>query len=369
MMFPGRAQSVVSARLGELAKSHGSSKALLKRLWYVNREGRRVQVWTLTGAGYALAEEKLGRRLKVPRHDVASQFLEHATGVNDLYVALTRRSSSNPPARVVTEQRGRAPDDYARLPTVFSWVPSDDLELPFQSYEPGRGKSDRRLQPDAILEDHLRRERYLIEYETGSASVRNDQHKSATLAKMARYAECFAMYTGNDFKTTLYGRHFQDDLAPILLFLTRTKARRDTIRDAAEERNRADPRKYDIRALMLDETGHQFRLVLFGEEPPSQAGARVASLPAANGLRIAWEELELLNQVVDEALRTIQTIRHAVRAGNAIVTQPRYPEHAQEAAHLIPAPACSCGDEKGVTVEMHFIDILDQLAECANSTC
>jgi hypothetical protein len=45
----------------------------------------------------------------------------------------------------------------------------------------------------------------LIEYETGSASVRNDQHKSATLAKMARYAECFAMYTGNDFKTTLYG--------------------------------------------------------------------------------------------------------------------------------------------------------------------
>ena len=100
MMFPGRAQSVVSARLGELAKSHGSSKALLKRLWYVNREGRRVQVWALTGTGYAFAEEKLGRRLKVPRHDVASQFLEHATGVNELYVALTRTNSRNPPAGV-----------------------------------------------------------------------------------------------------------------------------------------------------------------------------------------------------------------------------------------------------------------------------
>jgi hypothetical protein len=287
----------------------------------------------LTGTGYAFAEEKLGRRLKIPRHDVASQFLEHATGVNELYVALTRKNSSKPHARI-TEQRGKAPDDYARLPTVFRWVPSEDLELPLESYEPGEGRCDRRLQPDAILEDHLRRERYLIEYETGSASVRNDQHKSATLAKMARYVEFFAMYTGNDFKTTLYGRHFQDDLAPILLFLTRTKARRNTIREAAEERNRADPRKYDIRALMVDEAADQFRSALFGEEPRSQADARVASLSATNGVFIACEEVELLNQVVDEALRTIQTIRHAVRAGTAIVTQPRYPEHAQAAAHL-----------------------------------
>src|SRR5205814_2040824 len=139
LVFPGRAQSVVSERLGELAKNHARSKALLKRLWYVNREGRRVQVWALTGTGYAFAEEKLGRRLKVPRHDVASQFLEHATGVNELYVALTRKRSSNPRA-TVAERRGEPPDDYARLPTAFRWVPSEDLELPFQSYEPGRGK-------------------------------------------------------------------------------------------------------------------------------------------------------------------------------------------------------------------------------------
>jgi hypothetical protein len=288
----------------------------------------------LTGTGYAFAEEKLGRRLKIPRHDVASQFLEHATGVNELYVALTRKNSSKPHARV-TEQRGKAPDDYARLPTVFRWVPSEDLELPLESYEPGEGRCDRRLQPDAILEDHLRRERYLIEYETGSASVRNDQHKSATLAKMARYVEFFAMYTGNDFKTTLYGRHFQDDLAPILLFLTRTKARRDNIQQAAEERNRADPRKYDIRALMLDEAAAQFRLVLFGEEPPSQSGVRPASLRATNGVFIAWRELDLLNHVLTEALHTIQAVRHAVRAGQPIVRQPNYPEHAQAAADCL----------------------------------
>src|SRR5205823_5555583 len=124
--------------LGELAKSHGSSKALFKRLWYVNREGRRVQVWTLTGTGYAFAEEKLGRRLKVPRHDVASQFLEHATGLNELYVALTRTRTGNPPPGIA-EQRKKSPEDYARVPTVFRWVPSEDLELPFESYELGRG--------------------------------------------------------------------------------------------------------------------------------------------------------------------------------------------------------------------------------------
>src|SRR2546422_2499473 len=73
MMFPGRAQSVVSERLGELAKAHGSSKPLLKRLWYVNREGRRVQVWTLTGTGYGVCrgEARSAAKGSAPRCRVA----------------------------------------------------------------------------------------------------------------------------------------------------------------------------------------------------------------------------------------------------------------------------------------------------------
>src|SRR6267378_2679092 len=51
MMFRGRAQSVLSARLGELADRHGNCRALVKRLWFVNGEGRRVQAWTLTPSG------------------------------------------------------------------------------------------------------------------------------------------------------------------------------------------------------------------------------------------------------------------------------------------------------------------------------
>jgi hypothetical protein len=70
----------------------------LKKLWFVSSEGKRVQVWSLTPSGYTLAEEVLGKELKIPRHDVASQFLEHATGINELYVALTK-TAEKPQAR------------------------------------------------------------------------------------------------------------------------------------------------------------------------------------------------------------------------------------------------------------------------------
>src|SRR5471032_2561774 len=104
LVFRGRAQSVVSGRLGELSERHGNCRSLLKRLWFVNGEGRRVQVWALTPSGYALAEEVLGRALKVPRHDVASQFLEHATGVNELYVALVKRQEARSEERRVGKE-------------------------------------------------------------------------------------------------------------------------------------------------------------------------------------------------------------------------------------------------------------------------
>lgn len=152
---------------------------------------------------------------------------------------------------------------------------------------------------------------------------------------MGRYVEFFAMYADNDFKTTLYGRHFQDDLAPILLFLTRTKARRDTIREAAEERNRADPRKFDIRALTLDEAAVQFRSALLREEPRPRAEPHPASSTTTSGVFIGWSELDLLNRVVDEALRTIHVIRHVVRVGDALIAVPKYPEQAQAAVDLL----------------------------------
>jgi len=254
-MFRGRAQSVLSARLGELADRHGNCRALVKRLWFVNGAGRRVQVWTLTPSGYGLAEEVLGRRLKVPRHDVASQFLEHATGVNELYVALAKRPDA-PRRADWSERRGKPADDFARVPTAFRWVPSEDLELPFAEYVREEDRSrDRRLQPDALLEDPVRKRRYLIEYETGSATVRNGQHKTATLTKLARYSHFILGFAGADGKATFYSKHFADGFTPVVLFIARTVARRETIAEAAAGWGRRGGEPPLSRALAHGRTG------------------------------------------------------------------------------------------------------------------
>jgi hypothetical protein len=241
----------------------------------VNGKGRRVQVWALTPSGYALAEEVLARRLKVPRHEVASQFLEHATGVNDLYVALAKRPDA-PHAR-----RGKVADDFARLPTAFRWIPSEELELPFAEYSAEEGRSrDRRLQPDAMLEDPVRKRRYLIEYETGSATVRNTQHKTATLTKIERYAKFILGFADAHGEATYYAKHFVDGLAPVVLFLARTAARRDTIAAAitAWFANSLDHR-FQVRLLTVDQACIDFRTAILGEKPPVPAEAAPAAPP------------------------------------------------------------------------------------------
>jgi Replication-relaxation len=340
LVFRGRAQSVVSGRLGELSERHGNCRALLKRLWFVNGEGRRVQVWALTPSGYALAEEVLGRALKVPRHDVASQFLEHATGVNELYVALVKRQDVPPTA---TARRGKPADDFARLPAAFRWIPSEELELPFSEYvrEEGRAR-DRRLQPDAVLEDLARKRRYLIEYETGTATVRNVQHKTATLTKLARYSQFILGYAEAHSRSTYYSKHFTDNFTPVVLFIARTVARRDTIAEAVAgwARGEIDAR-FQVRALNIDEACAEFRATFLGEKPSikaqAAAAAPVASPPRASaaGVLLSWGELELLGRVQGESLHTIQRVRHAVRARQPVASEPTYPEQTAEAERLL----------------------------------
>lgn len=115
---------------------------------------------------------------------------------------------------------------------------------------------------------------------------------------------------------------------------TENLLQRDTIREAAEERNQANPRKLDIRALMLDEAAALFRVLFFGDPSPRRS-AHPAALPTTHGIFVAWTELGLIKHVMNEALQTIQAVRHAVRGGRAVVREPRYPEHAQAAAHLL----------------------------------
>src|SRR5207253_2319814 len=158
-------------------------------------------------------------------------FLEHATGVNDLYVALTKKPGTTKPA-----PRGKPADDFARVPSAFRWVATEDLELPFQEYvaKIPDHVADRRLQPDAMLEDPARKRRYLIEFETGSATVRNSQHKTATETKIGRYCRFLLGPVHVAGPQTYYSKHFNDGYKPVVVFLTRTEARRDTIVRVAE---------------------------------------------------------------------------------------------------------------------------------------
>ena len=339
MMFRGRAQSVQSARLGELADRQGNCRALVKRLWFVNGEGRRVQVWALTPSGYGLAEEVLGRRIKIPRHDVASQFLEHATGVNELYVALTKRSDA-PRGADWSARRGKPADDFARVPTVFRWVPGEDLELPFAEYVRGEDRSrDRRLQPDAMLEDPVRKRRYLIEYETGSATVRNTQHKTATLTKLARYSHFILGFADAYGKATYYSKHFADGYTPVVLFIARTAARRETIAEAvAGWAGREMSPRFQVRSLTVEQACAEFRALILGEKPAVLAQATtVAPPPRASqaGVLLSWKELELLQHFQAEALHAIQRVRHTVRAGQPVGSEPRYPEQTAAAERLL----------------------------------
>jgi hypothetical protein len=340
MMFKGRAQPVLSARLGELAERHGNCRALVKRLWFVNGEGRRVQVWALTPSGYGLAEEVLGQQLKVPRHDVASQFLEHATGVNELYVALVKRQEA--PLREATK-RGKPAADFARVSQAFRWIPSEELELPFSEYVRDEGRArDRRLQPDAVLEDPARKRRYLIEYETGTATVRNVQHKTATLTKLARYAHFILGFAEAHGNATYYSKHFTDGFTPIVLFIARTAARRDTIAEAVAGWARGEINaQFQVRALTIDQACADFRAAILGEKAAPQARtlavapAAPPSRASAAGVLLSWSELELLGRVQVESLHTIQHVRHAVRAKQPVTSEPRYPEQTAEAERLL----------------------------------
>jgi len=336
LVFPGRAQSVISGRLGELSQRHGNTRALIKKLWFVNGEGKRVLVWALTPSGYALAGEELGRDFKVPRHDVAHQFLEHATGVNDLYVALTKRSGA-PQAT----QRGRPADDFARVPSAFRWVASEDLDLPFKEYvRDVRGTvADRRLQPDAMLEDLVRKRRYLIEYETGSATVRNAHHKTATLTKLGRYSQFLLGFTQVRGDETYYSQRFRDGYTPVVVFVTRTAARRDTIHQVAEERWRGIDVRFQLRSLTIGEACVEFRAQLIDEtpySPPQQpAPARAAAPAPQDGVIVSRRELDLLRRFQEEALQIIQRIRHTVRAGKPVAAEPSYPEPTHSARMLM----------------------------------
>jgi hypothetical protein len=173
------------------------------------------------------------------------------------------------------------------------------LDLPFKEFAGIKsGLESRRLQPDAMLEDPAARRRFFIEYETGSATVRDAKKSTSTstMAKLDRYANFLTGYAGNVLhgeRDTFYTRAFKDAWPVEVLFVAASEARRDSIAELIRERGHSDRIKIAARSMTLAEAQRYLRRAVYGaERPPGSAqpaegrAPRAAETPA----RIAAEE-------------------------------------------------------------------------------
>src|SRR5262249_8503225 len=130
-------------------------------------------------------------------------------------------------------QDGKTP---AKLPRNFRWVLGEYLDLPFHEFEMESGKTERRrLQPDAMLEIPSLRRRIFIDFETGSATVKDTKKSTSTLAKLQRYETFLTERPGllrGDERTTFYSNAFPDGWSAEVMFVATSVARRDSIKIA-----------------------------------------------------------------------------------------------------------------------------------------
>ncbi len=238
--------------------------AILKELGYATNAGWK-NVFGLTGYGYIVAQERLGKELlKVPRHDVSPQFLNHSVLLSEFFLGLV-------------PQDGRHP---AKIPTNFRWIPGEYLDLPFSEYVPESRESRserRRLQPDAVIEIPSLRKRYFAEIETGSATIWEQEKLTSTLSKLNRYSHFLRGYAGNVHhgdSSTFYSRAFPDHWPAEVLFVTLGSHRRDSIKEAHKEwkfgRGGED---MVVRAMTLEEA----RVELYRKIHRFEPGAKLAN--------------------------------------------------------------------------------------------
>jgi len=255
LLFPGRVKSRSSIRLGQLTKAVGGQPAILKELGYATHEGWK-NVFGLTGYGYIVAQARLGKELlKVPRHDVSPQFLNHSVLLSEFFLGLVQQDGKQ----------------LAKIPTDFRWIPGEYLDLPFSEYMPENRKAKRRLQPDAVLEIPSLRKRYFAEIETGSATIWDQEKLTSTLAKLNRYSHFLRGYAGNVHhgdSSTFYSRAFPDHWPAELLFVTLSPHRRDSINQAFEKwkfgRGGEDMM---VRAMTLEEARAELYRKIHGLQP------------------------------------------------------------------------------------------------------
>ena len=122
-----------------------------------------------------------------------------------------------------------------------------------------------------MLEHPAGRRRYFIEYETGSATVRDARKSTSTMAKLDRYGTFFCAPAGDVFaaeRETFYERAFKDSWPAEVLFVTPSEARRDSIGHVIADRESSDKYKFAARALTLAEARRVLCRALYGTDQP-----------------------------------------------------------------------------------------------------
>lgn len=324
LVFPGRSDSVYSGRLNRLMRGEAGRPGYVRRLAYRTYQGELVPVWALTAAGYLAAEGALGSLPKIARRDVGAMFLEHTVRLNDLFCALVAGGGGAP----------------AELPRGFRWVPSESSLLPFREYVAGEGARERLIVPDAILELPSAGRRIFLECEMGTHPIAktHDPRGGATLSKVERYESYLNGFADVTARVTFYARAFGDGLAPEVLFLVMSPARRDHTSEAIEgwRKGRAS-RPLSVRVLTLDDACRELRAAVHGLPAPDRVSApRVAPV---KGAALSETEIAAVARFYCEAIESIRDTRHAVRAeqaaGRPSVDLPEYPESSEDVRDLL----------------------------------
>jgi hypothetical protein len=239
LVFPERHVTAARRRLRLLASAAGGGFLRLEH--YVDAENARVRVYSLTHAGYELAESVIRLAKNYSTDPVRPQFLEHLVWLNELFVGLAVASG--------------VPASPGRLP--FRWCCDTDHPLAFRTRGADGTPAVGHVAPDAVVEFPEARRRVFVEAERGTHTIvpQSPSKTGATVAKLDRYTSFFADVVGSR-RQTAYSEHFPDGFAPELLFVVQTETRRERVRQAVEERRRKDPNPpgFGVQVLTLEES-------------------------------------------------------------------------------------------------------------------
>src|SRR5436305_177973 len=291
LMFPGRSKARSSTRLRQLAREIGGQAAVIRGdLGYGSADGWTT-VWALTREGFELGSQRLELKLeRVPKHDVGQAFLKHELMANEIFLGLVAQDAKT----------------WAKVPRDFRWVLGEYLDLPFEEFtRVGSEVEARRLQPDAMLEHPASQRRFFIEYETGSATVRDAKKSTSTMAKLDRYGTFLCAPAGNvlaDSRQTYYTRAFKDAWRPKVLFVSPSEARRQSLADVIGERASSDKYKVPAKSLTLAEAHLYLCRKLYGaDRPPGSIQPRPT--PVVSPARTPTRSTESAPSAAEERLR------------------------------------------------------------------